>query len=575
MRPFRSVFLLFTMCACSRFLGAQVPNRPAVPNWSAPAVWRPAPVGGGLAPMTDVSEALAFVAIAPCRIADTRGLGFTGQAGPPALDTGTRTFQIAGTVGGVPAPCGIPPAADAVSFQFTIVTPNTAGNLIAWPAGGPVPTVSVLNWSAGETALGNGTVVPLSLSGALSVRINAGVGTATGHLVMDVNGYYSNEGNPGTQFVYVTNDSFLAGLVTNVNAGDGSGFRGGTLGTGASASGLVGESFEVTGQAAGVLGRSNSLSAGTAGVRGRVSANAAAHGVVGEALGTTGVSAGVFGRSASTSDNAAGVLGRVLGTTPIDPPGDLVAGVRGEATADGSPKPVGVFGVTKYALDLQIGRGVVGRIVDSTGASSADGVLGYRFCSMTCDNFAGLFFGNVEVHGALTATGTKSFIEPTAADPSKMIAYVSLEGPESGTYFRGRGRFTRGIARIPVASHFREVTSPEGLTVQITPLGGMATFGVVKLDLDEIVVQGSRDLEFSYLVQGVRRAYENHPVIQDSTFLPESAEARMPDAFPPEIRRRLVNAGVYHADGTVNLETAERLGLARAWRNREAARPER
>jgi hypothetical protein len=134
-------------------------------------------------------EVLPLQTIPPCRIADTRGNGFTGQAGPPALNTGSRVFQIAGAVAGIPLPCGIPITARAVSFQFTIVTPNSAGNLIAWP-GGPAPTISVLNWSAGETALGNGTVVPLSVTGSLSVQINAAIGGATGHLVLDVNGYY-------------------------------------------------------------------------------------------------------------------------------------------------------------------------------------------------------------------------------------------------------------------------------------------------------------------------------------------------------------------------------------------------
>jgi hypothetical protein len=76
-------------------------------------------------------EVLPLQTIPPCRIADTRGNGFTGQAGPPALNTGSRVFQIAGAVAGIPLPCGIPITARAVSFQFTIVTPNSAGNLIA------------------------------------------------------------------------------------------------------------------------------------------------------------------------------------------------------------------------------------------------------------------------------------------------------------------------------------------------------------------------------------------------------------------------------------------------------------
>ena len=198
-RHVASVSLL--VVACLGPLSAQ--ETVELRNWSAPPFLNlpkpekaeadgPAEVGPYSAEGTEGNappQVLPLQTIPPCRIADTRGNGFSGQAGPPALNTGPRVFQISGNVPGVPLPCGIPLTARAVSFQFTIVTPNSAGNLIAWPAG-PAPTISVLNWSAGETALGNGTVVPLSMAGSLSVQINAAIGGATGHLVLDVNGYY-------------------------------------------------------------------------------------------------------------------------------------------------------------------------------------------------------------------------------------------------------------------------------------------------------------------------------------------------------------------------------------------------
>ena len=201
-----------------------------IPSWSAPLFFSfPKPDKGEAdSPPAErpystqgaEPELLPLVTIPPCRIADTRGLGFSGQAGPPALNTGPRVFQITGTVPGIPLQCGVPTTARAVSFQFTIVTPNSAGNLIAWP-GGPPPTISVLNWSAGETALGNGTVVPISVTGSLSVQINAAIGGATGHLVLDVNGYYG----PSLDTVYVNegqassvNSSMIAdGAIVNAD----------------------------------------------------------------------------------------------------------------------------------------------------------------------------------------------------------------------------------------------------------------------------------------------------------------------------------------------------------------------
>ena len=168
-----------------------------IENWPAPPSWSPrvpiaAPEDGSLSALAaDVipTPPLPFVAVNPCRIADTRGLGFTGQAGPPALVVATpRAFQIGGTVSGVPTQCGIPVSAQAVSFQFTVTGMNTAGNLIAWPEG-PPPTTSVLNWNANSVAIGSGTVVPLSATGALNVQLNGGAGAST-QLIIDVNGYY-------------------------------------------------------------------------------------------------------------------------------------------------------------------------------------------------------------------------------------------------------------------------------------------------------------------------------------------------------------------------------------------------
>ena len=201
----------------------EITNWSAPPYWSAPA--KPAgPKGAGLgtldAEAADVvpSPPMPFVAINPCRIADTRGNGFTGQAGPPILAVAvTRVFQIGGTVAGVPAQCGIPLAAQAVSFQFTVTGMNSGGNLIAWPDGAP-PTTSVLNWNAGSVAIGNGTVVPLNATGGVSVQLNGLAGAIT-HLIIDVNGYYApnpawsltgNSGTtPGTHFLGTTDNQAL------------------------------------------------------------------------------------------------------------------------------------------------------------------------------------------------------------------------------------------------------------------------------------------------------------------------------------------------------------------------------
>ena len=92
--PIRIASALLSFVLAS-FLQAEVdvPLR----NWTIPP-YQASGAASGLSPMTDISPGIGFVAVTPCRIADTRGLGFTGQAGPPVLNTGTRTFQVTGTV---------------------------------------------------------------------------------------------------------------------------------------------------------------------------------------------------------------------------------------------------------------------------------------------------------------------------------------------------------------------------------------------------------------------------------------------------------------------------------------------
>ncbi len=193
-RVLRLHLLVFVIVCAVPILGQEaVPG--GVANWPAPPFWSPGQSDSGGSGMTDLSSPLPFIPVFPCRLADTRGLGFTGQAGPPSLNANvTRNFQIAGTVPGVPAQCGIPTGAQAVSFNFAVTSITANGNLIAFPAGGTPPTVSSLNWQTGFAALSNAAVIPLGGSpGGLGVQVNAAGGT-TVDLVIDVNGYYAGAG---------------------------------------------------------------------------------------------------------------------------------------------------------------------------------------------------------------------------------------------------------------------------------------------------------------------------------------------------------------------------------------------
>ena len=200
-----SVLTLLVALFTVSIAAAQEPVRENIPNWSAPAEWtppaRPGTVAREEAGLGHIEAAatspLPFIAITPCRIADTRGLGFSGQAGPPALTAGVaRTFQISGTVPGVPSQCGIPASAEAVSFNFAVTSLSANGNLVVYPAGEPEPVVSTLNWVPAEVAISNAAVValgPFTLS--ITVKVNGPAQNV--NLIIDVNGYYAGASKGG------------------------------------------------------------------------------------------------------------------------------------------------------------------------------------------------------------------------------------------------------------------------------------------------------------------------------------------------------------------------------------------
>jgi hypothetical protein len=266
--------------------------------------------------------------------------------------------------------------------------------------------------------------------------------------------------------------------------------------------------------------------------------------------------AGAYGVYGETSSNTAGGGAGVWGANA----GAIGAGVYGTHGAAGA----GVWGIA-FGTSGSNSRGVIGDSKSTTvGAIGVEGIA--------ANATAGIY--GVFSNGNMGATGTKPFVEPHPTDPTKVIRYVALEGNEVGTYFRGRAKFQNKLARIPVPEDFRIVTADDGLTVQITPIGAMASVAVLKMDLNEITVTASRDVEFSYLVQGVRRAFRDHQPIADGLeFLPASAHAEIPGYLTSEARARLISNGTYNSDGTVNMETARKLGWIQIWADREDTLP--
>jgi hypothetical protein len=128
-----------------------------------------------------------FYSVTPCRIADTRNPN--GITGGPILSHGAvRNFPIHNQCG-VP---GGPTGAKAAVLNVTIVGPSNFGHLTIWPYNTAVPLVSTINFSAGEAALANGAIVPLTNDASFNVSVSPAIGGGTGgvHLIIDVTGYF-------------------------------------------------------------------------------------------------------------------------------------------------------------------------------------------------------------------------------------------------------------------------------------------------------------------------------------------------------------------------------------------------
>ncbi len=570
------------LLASTALLAQDIPVR----NWTVPVFDAEALKYAELRPFTHTqgNTPAIFVPYGPCRLTDSRVV--SGGPGPIAGGA-TRDYDF------VPGGCSGNTVSEPIlawSLNFSVVNTAGPGFLLAYPTGGSSGGVSILNYTgaAGEIR-NNAAIVPVNAATG-SITVQAGVSATD--VIIDTNGLFLNALEPNTSFIVVSevDDAAIVGQNTSTAAGA-QGVRGHIISAapGSSAAGVRAQNNSTTGLGYGlwashaggataVFGSSvtgwggyfyhSAAGDNTEAVRGRTDGTANGSTGVRGTAGATGFTFGVKGSTASIGFDAAGVKG-VSGYG--DPQGDstdcdpcFTAGVRGVDTGTGTfianssygvlglSRTVGVAGMLLDAA-LGTGGGVVGAV-----DTDAEGYLGRRSGAAT-------FYGVLSL-GGTGATGIKSFIEPHKLDASKVIRYVALEGPEAGTYFRGRGRFQNGIATIDVPEDFRLVTDPDGLSIQVTPIGEMATVAVASIGLDRIVVRGSRNVEFFYTVNGVRATFKDHQPIGDGNeFVPRKADSRMPRWLSEGQKQLLIRNGTYNLDGTVNMETARRLGWDRIW----------
>jgi hypothetical protein len=445
--------------------------------------------------------------------------------------------------------CGIPSGADAISVNFSVVSPagTPAGAfLLAWPAGQAAPPTAIMTYGPGATILSNAAIVPLNALGQMTVNVSHST-----HIVMDVNGYFSDTlQNTGNYFKLTSATAFPNATLVAENTSTGAGaaaIQGVITSTAAGSSSVAVRGINnnnINNNGVGVWGSHAGAGWGVSGT------SQTGFGVVGQTFGSLGI--GVFGATASTTFKNAGVWGVTAETTVSNC--CSVAGVRGE-----SKNGYGVLGISSN------GTGVLGSSRDDSDQEVTRGELGGT-------SYGVRSVGPAHVAGTFTAT-TKSFVEPHPSDASKEIRYVSLEGPRSEVYFRGTAQVSQGVTRIRVPDEFRLVAARDTYSTLVTPTGSMATVAVISEGEDGIVIEASRNVKVHYVVYAERESFRQSSAIIDNVHFRGESEDEMRH-LPDSYRLRMIRNGTLNPDGTVNMETARRLGWDKEWEKRSRPAPQ-
>lgn len=129
-----------------------------------------------------LTETNKFVNVGPSRILDTRNGTGTGAVKQIPAD-GNITLTVAGAdKGAIPAN-----GASAIAMNLTAVDGTRNGVITAYPAGESLPTVSNLNYPAGQTA-SNTAIVPVGTNGQIVFHNNSG---GPVDLIADATGYFT------------------------------------------------------------------------------------------------------------------------------------------------------------------------------------------------------------------------------------------------------------------------------------------------------------------------------------------------------------------------------------------------
>jgi hypothetical protein len=158
--------------------GSVVPTPTPTPTSTPTATGTPTKTATPTPTPTPASPARLYT-VSPCRVADTRNPD--GPSGGPALSANaSRAFPVANI-------CQIPSSATAVAINVGIVLPTDIGDLRVYPAGGPPPPTSTINFRAGSVR-SNNAIIALGPGGQIAVQCDMPSGST--HFFFDVSGYF-------------------------------------------------------------------------------------------------------------------------------------------------------------------------------------------------------------------------------------------------------------------------------------------------------------------------------------------------------------------------------------------------
>ena len=318
--------------------------------------------------------------------------------------------------------------------------------------------------------------------------------------------------------------------------------------------------------------------AGTNGTDGATGA-AGADGADG-ATGPTGA-AGTTGPAGTNGTN--GANGADGATGPEGPTGPQ--GLQGPQGSQGPTGPNvvdsstvienGVIRAVHLEAPLNLGNGgglfnPNDGIVGINGFGDGFGVLGSQNGGLRGETSFAFDFGvhaintaggvGLRVDGDSVVTGSKSFVQPHPTDPSKEVAFVSLEGPEANTFFRGTTTLVDGRAEIVPPKPWRFATGEEGITALVTARGP-GNVWVERESRDLIVIRGTADVAVNYMVLGVRYGFGAFASIRpNQSVRPIYRGVPYAAGMSPEYQQLLIQNGTLNPDLTPNEATALRLG---------------